>query len=92
MERIENVPARAEGSTPSDPEERRIRSRLLLRALELIRSEFEDKTFEAFRQSAVEGRAADDIAADLGMSPGAVRVAKSRVLRRLRLELGEGDA
>jgi hypothetical protein len=30
-----------------------------------------------------------DVAADLGMSPGAVRVAKYRVLHRLREELGD---
>jgi serine/threonine protein kinase len=30
-----------------------------------------------------------NVAADLAMSPGAVRVAKSRVLHRLRAELGD---
>jgi RNA polymerase sigma-70 factor (ECF subfamily) len=37
----------------------------------------------------IEGRATADVAADLGMQPGAVRVAKSRVLQRLRRELGD---
>jgi RNA polymerase sigma-70 factor (ECF subfamily) len=62
---------------------------LLHRALELIRDEFEPRTWAAFWQTAVEGRATVDVAADLGMSPGAVRVAKSRVLHRLRADLGE---
>lgn len=62
---------------------------LLRRALELIRNEFEDRTWQAFWQTAVEGRGGKDVAIDLGMSPGAVRVAKSRVLRRLREELGD---
>ncbi|MCE9565201.1 MAG: sigma-70 family RNA polymerase sigma factor [Planctomycetes bacterium] len=62
---------------------------LLHRALELLRAEFEPKTWQAFWQTAVEGRAATDVAADLSMSPGAVRVAKSRVLHRLRTDLGE---
>jgi RNA polymerase sigma-70 factor (ECF subfamily) len=60
---------------------------LLHRALELIRGEFEPRTWEAFWQTAVEGRAAADVAADLSMTPGAVRVAKSRVLHRLRTDL-----
>ena len=30
-----------------------------------------------------------EVAAEMGISPGAVRVAKSRVLRRLRDELGD---
>jgi RNA polymerase sigma-70 factor, ECF subfamily len=59
------------------------------RVLSLIRVEFEPRTWQAFWQTAVDGRAANEVSADLDMTPGAVRVAKSRVLRRLRQELGE---
>jgi RNA polymerase sigma-70 factor (ECF subfamily) len=59
------------------------------RALDLIRVEFEDRTWRAFWLTAVEDRVPKEVAVELGMSPGAVRVAKSRVLRRLREELGE---
>jgi RNA polymerase sigma-70 factor (ECF subfamily) len=62
---------------------------LFARALDLIRGEFEERTWAAFWRTAVEGRAPKDVAADLGMSAGAVRVAKSRVLQRLRAELGD---
>jgi RNA polymerase sigma-70 factor (ECF subfamily) len=62
---------------------------LFARALALIRGEFEERTWSAFWRTAVEGRAAGDVAAELSMSPGAVRVAKSRVLHRLRAELGD---
>jgi RNA polymerase sigma-70 factor, ECF subfamily len=62
---------------------------LFHRALELIRGAFEERTWRAFWRTAVEGAAAADVAADLGMTPGAVRVAKSRVLHRLREELGD---
>jgi RNA polymerase sigma-70 factor (ECF subfamily) len=62
---------------------------LLHRALELIRRDFEPRTWSAFWQTAVEGRAAADVAVDLDMTPGAVRVAKSRVLHRLRTDLGD---
>jgi RNA polymerase sigma-70 factor (ECF subfamily) len=62
---------------------------LLHRALAMIRAEFEPRTWEAFWQTAVEGRVAADVAADLGMTPGAVRVAKSRVLHKLRTDLGD---
>jgi len=37
----------------------------------------------------VEGEATADVAAALGLSANAVRVAKCKVLRRLREELGE---
>jgi RNA polymerase sigma-70 factor (ECF subfamily) len=64
-------------------------SGLYHRALELIRSEFEERTWQAFWRSAVEGHATDLIASDLGLSPVTVRVAKSRVLGRLRTEVGD---
>jgi RNA polymerase sigma-70 factor, ECF subfamily len=62
---------------------------LFSRALELIRGDFEERTWLAFWRTTVEGRAPLDVAEDLGMTAGAVRVAKSRVLRRLREELGD---
>jgi RNA polymerase sigma-70 factor (ECF subfamily) len=67
-------------------------SALLRRGLELIQGEFEPRTWQAFWLTAVEGRAPKDVADELGMSGGAVRVAKSRVLHRLRAELGDRGA
>jgi RNA polymerase sigma-70 factor (ECF subfamily) len=58
------------------------------RALDLIRAEFENRTWEAFWLTAIEGRRPADVADDLGMSVNAVYKSKSRVLRRLRRELG----
>jgi RNA polymerase sigma-70 factor (ECF subfamily) len=62
---------------------------LYRRALELIRSEFEERTWRAFLMVTVEGRLAADAAAELGTTPGAVYIAKSRVLKRLRDEFGD---
>ncbi len=61
------------------------------RALELARAEFEEETVKMFREAVAEGRATSDIAASHGVSAAAVRMAKSRVLRRLRELLGEID-
>jgi len=66
-----------------------VRPSLAQRALKLIESEFEPRTLQAFWQATADGRATVDIAADLGMSPKAVRQAKYRVLRRLRQEMDE---
>jgi RNA polymerase sigma-70 factor (ECF subfamily) len=76
----ESAPARAEQVAHSD---------LFQRGLEMIRGEFEERTWHAFWRTAVDGRAPKDVGAELSMSPGAVRVAKSRVLQRLRAELGD---
>ncbi len=58
-------------------------------ALTLIKSEFQERTWLAFWRVVVEGRTPQAAALELNMSPGAVRVAKCRVLHRLRLELGD---
>lgn len=62
---------------------------VLLAALEAIRGEFHERTWQAFWGVVVEGRTAADVAADLDVRPGTVRVSKSRVLLRLRRELGD---
>jgi RNA polymerase sigma-70 factor (ECF subfamily) len=82
------TPTRVDGDEPADAAV----SALLRRGLDLIRSEFEVRTWQAFWLTAVEGRAPRDVADELGMSGGAVRVAKSRVLHRLRAALGDYGA
>ncbi len=62
---------------------------LLHRALDLIRGEFEDRTWQAFWLALVQQQSSADIAEQLGMTPGAVRQAKYKVLRRLRQEMGD---
>ncbi len=62
-----------------------------LRVLDLVREQFEERTWQAFWRTAVEGRDPGEVGGELVMSRGAVRVAKSRVLRRLRQELSDLD-
>lgn len=57
------------------------------RMLDMVKGDFESRTWEAFWQCQVEGRGTDEIGLELGMTPAAVRKAKYRVLRRLREEL-----
>jgi RNA polymerase sigma-70 factor (ECF subfamily) len=57
------------------------------RLLELLEPEFEPPTWRAFRLLVLEGKSTADVAAEVGLSPGATRVAKSRVLRRFRQEI-----
>lgn len=62
---------------------------LLRRALELVQTQFEPKTWRAFMMNAVEGQPAPQVAEALEMSVQAVWKAKSRVLQRLREEFGD---
>jgi RNA polymerase sigma-70 factor (ECF subfamily) len=67
-------------------------SLLARRAVELIRQDFAETTWRAFWNTAIERQAAADVARELGLSVGAVYMAKSRVLARLRQELDEPPA
>ena len=64
-------------------------SGLYQRALRLVQHQVEDRTWTAFWKATVESRATAEVAAELGITPNAVRLAKSHVLRRLREEMGE---
>lgn len=61
--------------------------RLAQIAMDRIRGEFQDNTWRAFVLTAVEGIAATEAAVQVKMSPGAIYVAKSRVLARLKTEI-----
>src|SRR5262249_52110740 len=63
--------------------------RLYSRALEMVRSEFEERTWRAFWLTVVEGREPAALADELNMTANNIRQAKSRVLRRLREEVGD---
>ena len=71
------------------PAERAINHALLRQALDNIHDQFSPQTWQAFWKVAIDGRETVDVAEELGMRPGTVRVAKSRVIKRLRMELGE---
>ncbi len=75
----------------TDAEEEQLAGQLYQRALELIRGEFEARTWQTFWRSVVEGVPTAVVATEQGVSPAAVRQARTRILRRLREEVGELD-
>jgi RNA polymerase sigma-70 factor (ECF subfamily) len=79
----------AEALAEDSGEEDTLEHRILLRgALELVRPDFRPSTWEAAMRTAIDGQSAADVAADLGLTTAAVYIARSRVLARLRQELG----
>lgn len=76
-----------DGNDGSDEWELDYQRRLATIAMERIRKEFQETTWNAFRLTAVEGIAAPEVARQVGLSTGAVYVAKSRVLARLKDEV-----
>jgi RNA polymerase sigma-70 factor (ECF subfamily) len=72
-----------------DNEESHEISQVYKRALEQVRGDFEEKTWLAFWLTVIEGRAPATLTAELAMTVANIRQAKSRVLRRIKLEVGE---
>jgi len=64
-------------------------ARLAHRALELIRGEFEPRTWQAFLDFTMTNRSAADVADELGMSQQSVYQAKHRILKRLHEMLAD---
>jgi RNA polymerase sigma-70 factor (ECF subfamily) len=86
--RLSQVPAPEPGSTDEAPDA--VADTWLYRdALGEIRAHFREDTWRAFWMTTVDGRPPADVGLELGMTAGAVRVAKSRVLARLRGEFGD---
>lgn len=83
------VPDATDERDETDDTDQAAFSAVLQRALASIQTEFQPRTWRAFWEVVVEGRSTADVAAELAMKPGAVRVSKSRVLSRLRRELGD---
>ena len=60
------------------------------RAMELVRSQTQEKTWQMFWKGTVEGLSTADIANEYGVSTAAVRVAKQRVRKRLQEVMIDG--
>ncbi len=88
---LEYLHALPDAPGPADDEEDAPaeRNALYKRALALVKGEFEGKTWQMFWACTVEGKPPAEVAAGLGVSSAAVRQAKSRVLRRLKEEVGD---
>jgi RNA polymerase sigma-70 factor (ECF subfamily) len=77
------------GSQPDEKDgseawEMEYQRRLASLAMEQIKGEFQENTWRAFWLTAVEGASAAEVSKQVGLSAGAIYVAKSRVLARLK--------
>jgi RNA polymerase sigma-70 factor (ECF subfamily) len=78
-----------EVAAPAEAQDTQERDTLHWQALELVKAEFGVRTWQMFWRTAIEGRSPADLADELGVTPAAVRMAKYRVLRRLKQNFGE---
>ena len=80
--------AEPEELSDSDNESRKASREVLRAAVKAVQNRSDDNTWLAFIRTAVDEQNATAVAKELGMSPDAVRQAKSRVTKRLQKELG----
>jgi len=74
-------------TSPGDLSSSIERSGVLHRAVQIVRNDFEAKTWQLFSRVVLDGESIATVADEFSVSSAAVRQAKSRVLRRLRVEL-----
>lgn len=86
LDRAEAIPATDEEARIWEQEYER---RVFAWASEQVRGRVDPSTWQAFWLTAVEGKSGEQTAAALGLTPGAVYVAKSRVMARLRAFIEE---
>ncbi len=84
---LDMLPADADQETVEFDQE--VRRALFQRAAEQVRSEVQPATWQAFWETGVVGTSPADAAKKLGMTVGAIRVAKCRVLARLQAAVHE---
>lgn len=91
LARLQELPdlAGRDDDSSEPPEPPQETSALFHRGLMMVRDEFQRQTWDAFWRTVVLGETTADVASQLDMTPAAVRQARSRVLRRLRQQLGE---
>jgi hypothetical protein len=73
----------------SEEEDETERALVVRAAMKLVQGRVASRTFEAATRTLLGGEPTDVVAAKLGMRPGAVLVAKTRFLHKMRAELGE---
>jgi RNA polymerase sigma factor (sigma-70 family) len=82
----------APGGEDSELFDLEYRRELFGRAVVRVRGQFREATWNAFWLTSVQGREIREVAEELGVSAGAVYVARSRVMARLREEIEGMDA
>lgn len=74
---------------PDEQLARRYEYELVVWAAGQVRDEFRETSWRAFWGTLIEQRDVQDVAAELGVSPGSIYMSRSRIMARLRQKLAE---
>jgi len=88
LQRLSELPD--ESSIPTEePSDADQLQQVVARSLEQVRVEFESRTWTIFQRTVIDQLPTDLVAKELSITPATVRQIRSRVLRRLRMQLGD---
>jgi RNA polymerase sigma factor (sigma-70 family) len=65
---------------------------LVIWAADLVHGEFREASWQAFWATQVEGRSVAEMAAELGVTPGAIYMSRCRIMARIRAKVAEVSA
>ena len=81
-------------SVEDKPDEQHVRQyqhELIVWAAEQMRHEFLETSWRAFWATVIDERPVDDVAAELGISPGSIYMSRSRIMARIKKKVAEVD-
>ena len=76
------------------PDERHVQQyqhELIVWAAEQVRHEFLETSWRAFWATVIDDRSVDEVAAELGVSPGSIYMSRSRIMARIKKKVAEVD-
>ncbi len=76
------------------PDERHVQKyqhELIVWAAEQVRHEFLETSWRAFWATVIDERSVDEVAAELGVSPGSIYMSRSRIMARIKKKVAEVD-
>ena len=75
-----------------DPHQDQLNHELIIWAANRVRKHFSETSWTAFWETMIQCRPIDEVARELGVSPGSIYMSRSRILRSIRATIREVDA
>ena len=76
---------------PSEAVLQKYQHELIVWAAGQIRQEFLETSWRAFWSTVIDGRSVDEVAKELGVTPGSIYMSRSRIMSRIKLKVQEID-
>jgi RNA polymerase sigma-70 factor (ECF subfamily) len=76
---------------PDEQHVQQYQHELIVWAAEQVRHEFLESSWRAFWATVIDERPVDEVAAELGVSPGSIYMSRSRIMAKIKKKVAEVD-